>query len=130
MVYQESILASFPGPAQLSVACSTEKRGEPGIFSHVSDVTTSKKLMNVGGLKHNCVIAHALIVPLKMVREFVFHAFEQSFATSVQSVRFCRRLKTEKHERIAGVSASLPFRCTLHFLLRLFVMLVSGALPR
>ena len=29
-------LASFPGPAQLSVACSTEKRGEPGIFSHVS----------------------------------------------------------------------------------------------
>ena len=29
-------LASFPGPAQLFVACSTEKRGEPGIFSHVS----------------------------------------------------------------------------------------------
>ena len=29
-------LASYPGPAQLSVACSTEKRGEPGIFSHVS----------------------------------------------------------------------------------------------
>jgi len=29
-------LALFPGPAQLSVACSTEKRGEPGIFSHVS----------------------------------------------------------------------------------------------
>ena len=57
--------------AQLSVACSTEKRGEPGIFSHVSDVTTNEKLMNVGGLKHNGVIAHALIVPLKMVREFV-----------------------------------------------------------
>ena len=30
------ILASFPGPAQLSIACSTEKRGEPGIFSHVN----------------------------------------------------------------------------------------------
>ena len=29
-------LASFPGRAQLSVACSTVKRGEPGIFSHVS----------------------------------------------------------------------------------------------
>ena len=29
-------LASFPDPTQLSVACSTEKRGEPGIFSHVS----------------------------------------------------------------------------------------------
>ena len=27
------IIASFPGPAQLSVPCSTEKRGEPGIFS-------------------------------------------------------------------------------------------------
>ena len=26
----------FPGPAQLSVTCSTEKRGEPGIFSHMS----------------------------------------------------------------------------------------------
>ena len=29
-------IASFPGPAQLFVACSMEKRGEPGIFSHVS----------------------------------------------------------------------------------------------
>ena len=28
--------ASSPGPAQLSVACSTVKQGEPGIFSHVS----------------------------------------------------------------------------------------------
>ena len=63
-------LASFPGPAQLSVACSTEKRGEPGIFSHVSDVTTNEKLMNVGGLTDNGVIAHAL-VPAKTVREFV-----------------------------------------------------------
>ena len=32
---QDSI-ASFPGPAQLFVACSTKKRGEPGIFSHMS----------------------------------------------------------------------------------------------
>ena len=64
-------LASFPGSAQLSVACSTEKRGEPGIFSHVSDVTTNEKLMNVGGLNDNSVISHALIVPRKMVRVFV-----------------------------------------------------------
>ena len=49
-----------------------EKRGEPGIFSHVSDVTLNKKLMNVGGLNNNGVIAHTLIVPAKMVREFCF----------------------------------------------------------
>ena len=29
-------LASFPCSAQLSIACSMEKRGEPGIFSHMS----------------------------------------------------------------------------------------------
>ena len=29
-------IASFPGSAQLFVTCSTEKRGEPGIFSHMS----------------------------------------------------------------------------------------------
>ena len=29
-------LASYPGPAQLSVTCSTEKQGESGIFSHMS----------------------------------------------------------------------------------------------
>ena len=29
------MLASFPGPTQLSVDISTEKQGEPGIFSHV-----------------------------------------------------------------------------------------------
>ena len=29
-------VASFPGPTQLFVACSTEKRGEPGMFPHVS----------------------------------------------------------------------------------------------
>ena len=33
---QGVLVASFPGPAQLSVAFSTVKRGEPGIFSHVS----------------------------------------------------------------------------------------------
>ena len=49
-------LASFPGPTELSVACGTEKRGEPGIFSHVSDVTTNEKLMNVGGLNDNGVL--------------------------------------------------------------------------
>ena len=36
MMYHAVSLASFPGPAQLSVAFSTVKRGEPGIFSHVS----------------------------------------------------------------------------------------------
>ena len=30
------VLASFPGPTQFFVACSMEKRGKPGIFSHVS----------------------------------------------------------------------------------------------
>ena len=29
-------LASFPGPAHLSIACSTEKQGEIGIFSHMA----------------------------------------------------------------------------------------------
>ena len=28
--------ASFPDPAQLLLTYSTEKRGEPGVFSHVS----------------------------------------------------------------------------------------------
>ena len=27
---------SFPGPAQLSIACSAEKWGDPGIFSHMN----------------------------------------------------------------------------------------------
>ena len=53
-----------------------------------------------------------------------FYAFEQTFATSVQSVHFCRRLKMEKHERIAGESASLPFRRTLHFVLSQRVLLL------
>ena len=37
----------------------------------MSVITTNEKLMNVGGLTDNGVIAHALIVPAKMVREFV-----------------------------------------------------------
>ena len=61
LVRIQGMVASFPGPAQLSVACSTEKRGEPGIFSHVIDVTTYEKLMNVGGLNDNGVIAYALV---------------------------------------------------------------------
>ena len=36
-------LASFPGPAQLFVACSTEKRGEPGMFPHVSITVIDKR---------------------------------------------------------------------------------------
>ena len=83
----------------------------------MSDVTTNEKLMNVGGLKHNGVIAHMLVPAKMVVSEFVFHAFEESFATSMQTVCFCRQLETEKHERIAGVSTNLPFRCTLYFVL-------------
>ena len=37
----------------------------------MSDITTNEKLMNIGGLTDNSVIAHILIVPVKMVREFV-----------------------------------------------------------
>ena len=41
-------IASFPGPAQLSVACSTEKRERgPGIFSHVSDVRIERMVERV-----------------------------------------------------------------------------------
>ena len=32
---QDKQLASFSGPAQLFIATSMEKCGEPGIFSHV-----------------------------------------------------------------------------------------------
>ena len=49
-----------PRPRPAFRCLQYEKRGEPGILSHVSDVTTNEKLMNVGGLKHNGVIAHAL----------------------------------------------------------------------
>ena len=36
VVKMGAYIASFPGPTQLFVAISMEKRGEPGIFSHVS----------------------------------------------------------------------------------------------
>ena len=39
-------IASFPGPTQLSVACSTEKQGEPGIFSHEHDIINGKNFQN------------------------------------------------------------------------------------
>ena len=39
-------VASFPGPAQLSIACSAEKRGEPGIFSHMSMTENGKNFQN------------------------------------------------------------------------------------
>ena len=54
------VCSLVPRPHPAFIACSTEKWGEPGIFSHVSDITTNEKLMNVGGLKLNGVIAHAL----------------------------------------------------------------------
>ena len=55
--------------------------------------------MNVGGLKLNSVIAHALVP--REDGQTVFHAFEQSFATSVQSVRFCRRyMASNIHTRL------------------------------
>ena len=36
VLYNLNHIASFPGPAQLSIASSMEKQGEPGIFSRVS----------------------------------------------------------------------------------------------
>ena len=109
--------ASFPGPAQLSITCSTEKWGEPGIFSHMSDVTTNEKFNEHRRAKSQRCYCPRASSRKDGQRVCVCHAFEQSFVTSVQSVCFCRRLKTEKQEQIAGVSASLPFRCTLHFVL-------------
>ena len=53
-----SALASFPDPSQL-LCLQYGKAGDPGIFSHVNDATTNKKLMNTDGLKHNGVIPHA-----------------------------------------------------------------------
>ena len=40
-------IASFPGPTQLSVACSTEKQGEPGIFSHEHDIINGENFQNI-----------------------------------------------------------------------------------
>ena len=37
-------LASFPGPAQLSVACSTEKQERAWYIYHVSDVEGKEKV--------------------------------------------------------------------------------------
>ena len=53
------VCSLVPRPHPAFIACSTEKWGEPGIFSHVSDITTNEKLMNVGGLKLNGVIPSA-----------------------------------------------------------------------
>ena len=39
------------GPAQLFIACSTEKQGRPGNFSHVSDTRVERQVkVNVGTL--------------------------------------------------------------------------------
>ena len=44
-IYEHTvIIASFPGPAQLSVASSTVK---PGIFSHVSDIGIERVVESV-----------------------------------------------------------------------------------
>ena len=83
----------------------------------MSDVTTNEKLMNVGGLKTTVLVPMRYSSRKDGQRVCVFHVFEQNFATSVQRVRFCRQLQTGKHEWIAGVSASLPSRCALHFVL-------------
>ena len=39
----QHVVASFPGPTQLSVACSAESGRRPGIFYHVSDVECREK---------------------------------------------------------------------------------------
>ena len=72
--------------------------------------TTNEKLMNVGGLNDNGIIAHAL-VPAKMVREFV------CFMPSNGALRLpCKvyvfhggRLKTEKPERESLYSPMLKY---------------------
>ena len=42
-----SDFASFPGPAQLSIAISTESGRGPGIFSHMSDVGIERMVERV-----------------------------------------------------------------------------------
>ena len=44
LIWSAKQLASFPGPAQLSVASSTKKRGEPGIFLTWADVIRNRKM--------------------------------------------------------------------------------------
>ena len=133
--YTDSLV---PRPRPAFRCLQYRKRKEPGIFSHVSGVTTNEKLINVGGLNDNSFFfAHAL-VPLKTVREFVcFMPSNRAFDFHAKCT-FCQWQKTEKHKRIARVSASLPFCCTLYFVLSqrgcfkshvCFVMLVSDALP-
>ena len=41
------VLASFPGPAQLPVACSTVKRKRAWYISHMGDVTGRKAVERV-----------------------------------------------------------------------------------
>ena len=45
-------IASFPGPTQLSVACSTVKRGKPGIFSYVRVWRNQKRTKITGSVLH------------------------------------------------------------------------------
>ena len=65
----------------------TNDRGviQPGESLPCDNVTTNEKLLNVGGLNRNGVMARALVPAIFPLRwsEFVFHAFEQSFATSL-----------------------------------------------
>ena len=100
-------LASFPGPAQLSIAYSMVKRGEPGIFSHVSDIKTDEKLMNVGRLILNGVIAHALVpmheISAKMIQEFVcFKLRADPFG--FRAMYFCWWPKIGKREQSARLT--------------------------
>ena len=63
---------------------------------------------DVGGLNDNGVIAHALL-PAKMDSLYFMPSNRGLRLPYKVYTRFCRWLKTEKHELIAGVSASLPF---------------------
>ena len=49
-VHLHSFIASFPGPAQLSIACSTEKRGEPDTV----DFTSLRMSMSVKHKRVEC----------------------------------------------------------------------------
>ena len=63
-------LASYPGPTQLSVACSTEKWAEPGIFSHVS-MTQSENCKNL----------------LNYMQQAAFRVFSTDYALNAWCVR-------------------------------------------
>ena len=47
VVWKHLCLALFPGPAQLSIAFSTEKQERAGIFPHVSDIRKERKIERV-----------------------------------------------------------------------------------